>query len=83
MTPRAHANNPIANLAYSKGKLGLSEDGVHTNAEGKYKVGKIAASAVEELYKAKESRPASTSAVFQVGKQCRYLTDMNCQFLLT
>ncbi len=36
------------------GKLPISEDGVHTTAEGQFILGKVTASAVEELYKAKE-----------------------------
>ena len=33
------------------GKLPISEDGVHTNAEGQKILGKVTASAVEEFYK--------------------------------
>ena len=36
------------------GKLPISEDGVHTNAEGQFILGKVTATAVEEFYKAKE-----------------------------
>ena len=36
------------------GKLPVLEDGIHFNAEGQIKLGKITASAVEEFYKAKE-----------------------------
>ncbi len=36
------------------GKLPISEDGVHTTAEGQFILGKVTASAVEEFYKAKE-----------------------------
>jgi hypothetical protein len=36
------------------GKLPISEDGVHTTAEGQFILGKVTATAVEEFYKAKE-----------------------------
>jgi hypothetical protein len=35
-------------------QLPISEDGVHTTAEGQFILGKVTATAVEEFYKAKE-----------------------------
>ena len=36
------------------GELPISEDGVHTNAEGQKIIGKVTATAVEEFYEANE-----------------------------
>jgi hypothetical protein len=36
---------------------GFSEDGVHTNAEGQMKLGKVTASAVEEFFEFKAKTP--------------------------
>jgi len=49
------AGREIPNVtAVYHGKLPVLEDGIHINAEGQIKLGKITASAVEEFYKAKE-----------------------------
>lgn len=50
---RAGREIPNVTTVYH-GKLPVLEDGVHINAEGQIKLGKITASAVEEFYKAKE-----------------------------
>ena len=43
--------------AVSHGNLPVLEDGIHFDAEGQIKLGKVAASAVEEFYQAKAARP--------------------------
>ena len=49
------AGREISNVVtLHPGKLPISEDGVHTNAEGQFILGKVTATAVEEFYKAKE-----------------------------
>ena len=49
------AGREIPNVAsVHPGKLPVGDDGSHINAEGQIKPGKITASAVEELHKAKE-----------------------------
>jgi len=49
------ARREIPNVAnVHHGKLPVGKDGVHHNAEGQIKLGKMTASAVEEFYKAKE-----------------------------
>jgi lysophospholipase L1-like esterase len=50
---RAGRDLPNVTTVYH-GKLPVGEDGVHHNAEGQIKLGKITASALEEFYKAKE-----------------------------
>ena len=51
------AGREIPNVAtVHHGKLPIGEDGTHYSAEGYIKLGKIAASAIEEFYRAKEKR---------------------------
>jgi lysophospholipase L1-like esterase len=52
---RNRAGRELPNVSViHPGELPLHEDGVHTNAEGQIKLGKVTASAVEEFYKSIE-----------------------------
>jgi hypothetical protein len=53
---RAGREIPNVSTVYP-GKLPISEDGVHTNAEGQMKLGKVTASAVEEFFEFKAKTP--------------------------
>ena len=57
-----HAGRDISGVTTVRhGRLAVRQDGVHLNAEGQIKLGKMTASAVEDFDKSKESLPCETT----------------------